>query len=212
MLEIHSLECTRGERVLFSDLSLTVAPGTLLRVNGPNGSGKTSLLRLLCGLLTPSNGEVRWGGQAIARLREDYWREMLYIGHRNGVKDDFTPVENLRTTMAMRGGAVAAAAAERALATLGLAGHLETPARQLSQGQCRRVALARLFLSADAKLWILDEPFTALDSRGVEALSGCIRDHVARGNVVVLTTHQDVPLAGVTTQQLTLGTPEVIAS
>lgn len=208
MLEISSLECTRGERVLFTGLSRQVAAGTLLRVNGANGTGKTSLLRVLCGLLTPTEGEVRWRGQPTARLREDYWREMLFIGHRNGVKDDFTAVENLRTTMAMRGRRLGREPLAAALSRLGLDTHLDTPARQLSQGQNRRVALARLFLSSDVPLWILDEPFTALDVRGVDALRECIRAHVAADGIVVLTTHQDVPFEGVSTQTLSLGVDE----
>lgn len=205
MLETEELECTRGERVLFSRLALRVEPGMLLRVNGPNGSGKTSLLRVLCGLLQPTQGVVRWRGKNIHALREDYWRDLAYIGHLNGVKEDLTALDNLRVSAAIAGLPVNDAQAHAALTALGLAVCEETPARLLSQGQRRRIALARLFLSREVPLWILDEPFTALDDRGIAVLCARIGEHLQAGNFVVLTSHQDVAVTASRAEILTLG-------
>jgi heme exporter protein A len=194
MLEALDLECTRGERVLFSGLGLRVEPGTLLRVAGPNGTGKTSLLRLLCGLLQPTQGEIRWRGKAIRALKEEYWSALAYVGHLNGVKDDLTAVENLRASAGIAGLDADEGALRGALDAVGLAGFEDSLARFLSQGQRRRIALARLFLSGGVPLWILDEPFTALDVKGVAELSALIGQHVRNGNTVALVTHQEVPI------------------
>jgi heme exporter protein A len=194
VLETLSLACTRGERPLFAGLDLRVPSGTCLHLTGENGAGKTSLLRILCGLLAPAAGEVRWKGADIRELREDYWEAMLYIGHLNGVKDDLTAHENLRAAHAIAGRPAAAADISQALAAFNLAAFEDAQARFLSQGQRRRIALARLFGAAQATLWILDEPYVALDTRGVATLSGLISDHVGRGGIVVLTTHQHLDL------------------
>jgi heme exporter protein A len=196
MLQTVDLECARGERLLFAHLDFAVEAGTCLYIAGENGSGKTSLLRILCGLLSPTAGEVRWEGENIRKLREDYWQQLAYVGHLNGVKDDLTALENVRYGAAVTGRAAPVGRAREALAELALSGFEGSLARFLSQGQKRRVALARLFLAEAAKLWILDEPFTALDVRGVAVLSELIGRHTARGGIVVLTTHQDVPLPG----------------
>jgi heme exporter protein A len=205
MLETLDLECARGERVLFSGLALRVDPGTLLRVAGPNGTGKTSLLRLLCGLLQPTHGEIRWRGEGIRSLREEYWRELAYVGHLNGVKDDLTAAENLRASAGIAGLDSDDAAVRGALDAVGLAGFEDALARLLSQGQKRRIALARLFLSGGVPLWILDEPFTALDARGIASLSALIARHLGGGNVVILTTHQEVPIEAARAQTIELG-------
>jgi heme exporter protein A len=195
MLETIDLECTRGERLLFSRLAVRIEPGSCVRIGGENGAGKTSLLRILCGLLLPTHGEVRWDGQDIRKLREEYWQTLAYVGHLNGVKDDLTALENVRFAGEL-GGHVDDERAQFALRALGLAGFLHAQARFLSQGQRRRIALARLFLAHDARLWILDEPFTALDVRGVKVLIDLIDEQVRRGGIVVLTTHQEVDLPG----------------
>jgi heme exporter protein A len=196
MLEAIDLECQRGERLLFSGLAFVFEAGHGLHVAGENGAGKTSLLRILCGLLSPTRGEVHWGGADIRRLREDYWQLLAYVGHLNGVKDDLTALENVRFAAALAGHPAEEDVARGALAAVGLAGFETSQARFLSQGQRRRIGLARLFLARKAKLWVLDEPFTALDVRGVAALSTLIGEQLDRGGIVVLTTHQDVPLPG----------------
>jgi heme exporter protein A len=205
MLEALDLECTRGERVLFSGLALGVEPGTLLRVAGPNGTGKTSLLRLLCGLLQPTHGVIRWRGEAIRSLREDYWRSLAYIGHLNGVKDDLTSAENLRASAGIAALDADERAVRAALHAVGLAGFEDSLARFLSQGQKRRIALARLFLSGGVPLWILDEPFTGLDARGVASLSALVAKHLGGGNIVILTTHQEVPIDAARAESIELG-------
>jgi heme exporter protein A len=204
MLDVVDLECTRGDRRLFTRLSFRVEPSTLLHVQGRNGSGKTTLLRALCGLLLPQAGAIRWRGEDIRALREDYCREVLYLGHLNGIKQDLTGLENLRVAASLAGYRVSDARLWEALARMGLAGFEDLPTRVLSQGQKKRVALARLLL-AEAALWILDEPFTALDLAAVDLLQELIAEHVADGGLAILTTHQEVALTAGQIHRLELG-------
>ena len=196
MLQAVDLACQRGERLLFRSLAFTLGPGECLHVAGENGAGKTSLLRLLAGLMIPAEGRVEWGGRDISRLREDFWSALAYVGHANGVKDELTATENLRFGNAIAGRPSGEAEARAALALLGLHDHADRPVRALSQGQRRRVALARLAGARGARLWILDEPFAALDTRGIEVVRELVAAQLERGGSVVLTTHQDVPLPG----------------
>jgi heme exporter protein A len=196
MLQAIDLECQRGERLLFSGLNFSVARGTCLHVAGPNGAGKTSLQRIVCGLLQPTAGEVRFGGENIRSLREEYWQSLAYVGHQNGVKDDLTVEENVYFAAGLAGRAATHGEVRAALEQVGLSGFEAQLARHLSQGQKRRAALARLFLAAAATVWVLDEPFTALDVRGVAALSALVAQHLRRDGLVVLTTHQEVPIDG----------------
>jgi len=205
LLEAQSLECVRGERTLFSKLRLALRSGELLRIAGPNGSGKTSLLRILCGLSSPTEGSVHWRGENIRYLREDYWREMVYIGHASAVKDDLTAEENLVVACSLQGTRVSPEAASDALRALGLAGCEQLPARVLSQGQRRRVVLARLLLSEAMPLWILDEPFTALDTLAVEQMQQTLSRHLARGAMVIYTTHQDARIEAAVSRVIDLG-------
>jgi heme exporter protein A len=204
MLQVADLACIRGDRCLFSDLSFTVPPETLLHVRGRNGSGKTTLLRALCGLLRADAGEIRWRGESIRSLAEDYHRDLLYFGHVNGIKADLTGLENLSVAATLDEDPVGDAEIGAALDRIGLGGFEELPTRMLSQGQKKRVALARLILSK-APLWILDEPFTALDVDAVDLLQALIAEQVASGGTVVLTTHQEVELTRGEIQRLTLG-------
>jgi heme exporter protein A len=190
VLEAKELECERGGRVLFRGLSFALKGGEALRVAGRNGSGKTSLLRILCGLLAPAGGEVRWKDAPISDLREDYSRELVYLGHAPAVKDDLTAAENLEITCRLAGNPQPRKAIDQALALLGLDG-VAQPTRKMSQGQRRRAALARLGLSGSIPLWLLDEPFSALDSAGIGTLGSILGNHLARGGAVVFTTHQD---------------------
>jgi heme exporter protein A len=206
LLGAAGLECVRGERTLFSGLSLELHGGELLRVAGANGSGKTSLLRMLCGLLEPDEGEVRWRGEPIGALREDFWRELVYIGHANALKDDLTAVENLVVARALQGARLGEARALEALADLGLERSARLPARALSQGQRRRVALARLALSESQPLWILDEPFSALDAAAVEQVRATLAAHLARGGMLLYSTHQDVAIEARASRRIDLGT------
>ena len=203
-LTIHSLACERSERWLFKGLSFGLSASQLLLVQGGNGQGKTSLLRLLTGLGRPDAGEVRWRGEPIARCRDRYHREMAYLGHANGIKDDLNPVENLRFHVALHGRPFEQAQALDTLKRLGLSRCLDLPCRALSFGQRRRVALSALLL-AGASLWILDEPLTGLDVTAVALVEGLIRDHLNAGGMVVATTHQVMNLAGVDVQRLVVG-------
>ena len=205
MLEATDLRCVRGNRALFSSLSFSLRGGELLRIAGVNGSGKTSLLRILCGLLTPAEGEVRWRGENIRALGEEYFRELLYVGHANAVKDELTPAENLTVACTLAGMSINSTQVGDALLRLGLAGYEDLPVKVLSQGQRRRVALARLALSAVLPLWIVDEPFIALDADAVEEVQALIAEHLARGAAVVLTTHQEVEITAVLKQRIVLG-------
>lgn len=204
LLTVHDLACARGERTLFTGMNFELRQGELLLVQGGNGRGKTSLLRLLTGLAHPLAGEIRWRGAAIADSREQYHREMAYLGHLNGIKDELTPVENLRLNAELSRAPMSLEAAERALTDIGLARCLDLPSRVLSFGQRRRVALAAL-VNAGAMLWILDEPLTGLDIHGVAMVEGLLRNHVDQGGMVVTTTHQTLKLDGVRIVPLQVG-------
>lgn len=193
-LEGRQLACTRGTRRLFEGVDLRLTAGQGLYIAGENGAGKTSLLRILCGLLAPSAGQVLWNGTPLAQQRESWGGDLVYIGHLNGVKEDLSAAENLHFAAALADISASAAQIQRALEAFGLGSRAALPARVLSQGQKRRLALARLMLRADTPLWILDEPFTALDTPGVAVLRAAIEAQLARGGMVVLTTHQEVML------------------
>ena len=193
-LQARQLGCVRGRRQLFADIGLGLAPGRALRVAGVNGSGKSSLLRILCGLAAPQSGAVLWRGADIRSSRAEFARELLYLGHEAAIKEDFSAIENLVAGAALSGAPVSIAQARGALAVGGLLALADTPCRHLSEGQRKRVALARLHMARERRLWVLDEPFSALDAHAVKVLTGTLDAHVAGGGMLVYTTHQDIAL------------------
>lgn len=190
MLEARELLCERDERILFSGLSFTLNAGEWVQITGSNGAGKTTLLRLLTGLSRPDAGDVLWQGQPLHQVRDSYHQNLLWIGHQPGIKTRLTALENLH--FYHRDGDTAQCL--EALAQAGLAGFEDIPVNQLSAGQQRRVALARLWLTR-ATLWILDEPFTAIDVNGVDRLTQRMAQHTEQGGIVILTTHQQLNVA-----------------
>jgi heme exporter protein A len=205
MLEASQIECVRGSRRLFRNLSFRLEPHQALRVLGENGSGKTSLLRIVAGLSPAESGSVRWNGATLRESGEDFRRQLLFIGHHNGLKDDLSALENLRFGLALAGMAVNTEALLPALETRGLGAVADLPVKLLSQGQKRRVAMAGLAFSAERALWVLDEPFAALDSAAVSRLVDELGAHLARGGMVMFTTHQEVELPGATMRSVALG-------
>ena len=203
MLEASNLECVRGERSLFSKLNFRLDGGEMLDLQGKNGSGKTSLLRMLCGLSPPADGEIRWRGELIGKLGEEFRRELCYLGHFNAIKEELTPLENLLSSARLAGEHLDEVAALVALEIVGLAGREDLACRYLSQGQKRRVALARLVNERRA-LWVLDEPYVALDKAALGLVAGLIGTHLQRGGLAVLTTHQAVEVVAGTVRELRL--------
>jgi heme exporter protein A len=194
-LQAIAISCERGGRPLFVPQSFTLNAGQAMQIEGDNGSGKTSLLRMVCGLAPTASGEVRWGGQAISEVRHAFSRDLLYLGHSLGLKDELSAVENLRVASVLAGHPVGHEEALQALKAQGLGSRSHLPLRVLSQGQKRRVALARLQLSK-ARLWVLDEPFVALDTLAVLALQQVLRQHLAQDGLLLFTSHQAVDLGG----------------
>jgi heme exporter protein A len=192
LLAATDLACFRGDRLLFQSLSLRVEAGQALQVRGPNGCGKTTLLRILSCLTRPEEGTIRWRGRAVGSRDPDYLREVRYVGHADGVKLELTPRENLRIAMALET-RVDEAALEGALADVALGNFMDVPCRTLSAGQRRRVALARLVLGGP-RLWLLDEPFTSLDTAGGDIVRALVATHLDRGGCAVLTSHQPIGL------------------
>ncbi|HEY8939453.1 MAG TPA: cytochrome c biogenesis heme-transporting ATPase CcmA [Cellvibrio sp.] len=190
LLELRDLGCERDERLLFSGLDLQVAAGDVVQIGGPNGAGKTTLLRALAGISNDYQGQILYAGKPLPDASWDFARDRLYLGHLPGIKKSLTPSENLAWYLAQAGGRISI---DEALAAVGLYGYEDTPCYQLSAGQLRRVALARLHL-AEARIWILDEPFTAIDKLGVSQLEVLIARQSAQGGVVILTSHQDLTL------------------
>lgn len=193
LLEAHQLRCERGERLLFESLSFRIASGQLLQIEGANGSGKTTLLRTLCGLSPPAEGKVTWCNENIQDSSQEYLTQLTYVGHHPGIKLDLTALENLRFAQDMLRSKVTDPALLQALDRIGLFGFEYVPCRHLSAGQRRRVALARL-LVADTRLWILDEPFTAIDRAGTQLLTQLLTQHLHNKGLVVLTSHQPIEL------------------
>jgi heme exporter protein A len=194
VLEARDLQSERSGRTLFRDLSFSLGAAEVLRIAGANGSGKTTLLRILCGLMAPTEGTVLWRGADVSGLREEYSSKLVYLGHAPAVKDDLTAAENLAISCRLAGTPVSDEETRAALARFGLS-ETDRPVKRLSQGQRRRAALSRLALSESRPLWLLDEPFAALDAQGISVLNALIRSHSSTGGAVAFTTHQDAGIA-----------------
>jgi heme exporter protein A len=194
----------RGDRRLFGNVSFSLAPGSFLQLTGPNGSGKTSLLRIICGLMTPASGEVRWQRTKIHSLAEEYSRSVTYIGHRNGVKEELNSIENLRIASGVSGISLSREQAGQALVRVGLGGRENLPARFLSEGQRRRSALARL-LTCGTTLWLLDEVLASLDQAASILIESVIGEHLNKGGMAIAATHQELHIAAGSLQRLDLG-------
>jgi heme exporter protein A len=203
MLEAVNVSCVRGERRLFSGLNFSLSAGSFLQAFGPNGSGKTSLLRIICGLTAPAAGEVRWVGTNIRRLGEEYSAQIAYVAHQNGIKDELDAVENLRISCGLAGHALSQREAHAVLSRVGLSKQERLPARLLSAGQRRRLALSRL-LASRARLWILDEPLASLDDDGATLARNLISEHLSHDGVAIIATHQEMGLSSGQTQRIEL--------
>lgn len=203
LLETVDLSCFRGDRLLFESLSMQVARGEVVQVHGPNGSGKTTLLRILCGLQPPAGGSIRWRGRDVSPGALELRAGVQYVGHAAGVKLDLTPRENLAVACAL-GARPTGATMDAALARLEIDRFHDVPARALSAGQRQRVALARL-LTCAAELWVLDEPFTALDRRAVALAGAMLREHAGAGGAAVIASHHPVAPGGVTPRLVRIG-------
>ena len=203
MLEVINLTCVRGTRRLFKDLTFSAESGELVEVRGPNGSGKTSLLRILCGLAMPAAGEVRWNGTSIRSLGEEYSGSVAYLAHQNAVKDELTAIENLRISSAVCGNVLNKKEAQETLKRVGLREQQNLPARVLSAGQRRRLAMTRL-LTSTARLWILDEVLTSLDDTAMNLSREFISDHLRKDGIAIVATHQELNLAAPRSKRIQL--------
>ena len=198
-LQGENLSCTRDDRELFSGLSFAVRPGQVLLLEGQNGSGKTSLLRIICGFREPDTGAVRWGGDEIPH--HQYYSDMAYVGHLDGIKKELTVLENLRLAQALS--QAGKLTIQQALDKVRLSGYEDTLIQALSAGQKRRLSLARLLITHNI-LWILDEPFTSLDKQGIVLVETLMVEHCANGGMMVLTSHHDINLQSVDIQRIRL--------
>lgn len=204
-LAAQALAARRGERLLFRGLDLDLRAGEVVWLRGTNGRGKTTLLRLLAGLSEPAEGTVSFDGQTLQAAGPAWRDELAYIAHANALKDDLLAHEALGFLAGLRGRPVPAQAVQAALERMGVARQALLPVRVLSQGQRRRVALARLALPDAPRVWLLDEPFDALDDAGIQTLEALLRAHAAAGGAALLTSHQALP-AGLATRVLDLDT------
>lgn len=202
-LQAIDLSFSRSDRVLFKNLSFELAAGHILQVEGPNGCGKTTLLRTLSSLLTPDSGEIHWQGQRIDKNRDEFLATIIFIGHAPALKDDLNPLENLNFLGNLQG-CHEEVSPQEALSKLSLGDYGDIPVRALSAGQRRRVALARLFITK-AKLWILDEPFTSLDTQGQRLLESLLVTHINKDGMLIITSHQPLSLENVSVTSLDLG-------
>lgn len=198
-LEGMGLSCIRDDRVLFEELAFELVSGQVLLLEGKNGSGKTSLLRILCGFREPDAGKINWGGEAVKDSR--FYADMAYVGHLDGIKKELTVLENLKMSLALS--SAGRYSIDQALAKVHLSGYDDVLVQALSAGQKRRLSLARLLITENV-LWILDEPFTSLDRQGIALIESLMAEHCASGGMIVLTSHHDIDLPDVDVQRINL--------
>jgi heme exporter protein A len=198
-LEGRSLSCIRDDRVLFEELAFELVSGQVLLLEGKNGSGKTSLLRILCGFREPDAGRINWCGEAVKDSR--FYADMAYVGHLDGIKKELTVLENLKMSLALSSSG--RYSIDQALAKVHLSGYDDVLVQALSAGQKRRLSLARLLITENV-LWILDEPFTSLDRQGIALIESLMAEHCANGGMIVLTSHHDIDLPDVDVQRINL--------
>ena len=205
-LNVTNLACLRNEQELFSGLNVSLSPENVLFLEGENGSGKTSLLRILCGFRLADEGEITWGEQPVSAVPE-YFENISYVGHKNGIKDELTVEENLNL---MRSMATASdIETESVLKQIGLFKRADVLSRHLSAGQKRKLALARLMMTNNS-FWVLDEPFTALDKATVGFFEDLIKQHIRRGGMLILTSHHDIDLSGLSVHHLNLSNKKYV--
>jgi heme exporter protein A len=206
LLCIDGISGGRGQEQLFKNLSFTIDAGELVWLRGQNGSGKTTLLRLVTGLTEPESGRITWNGETL-RQSTAYRNALVYLGHHNGLKDDLTAMESLQFLCHLHGRTPTSKALENALRQMGVFHRRHLPSRALSQGQKKRVALARLVLEQSPGLWVLDEPFDALDDSGAAIVNSLLQEHAQRGGSTLLTSHISLKIDGVHVRELTLEKP-----
>ena len=199
LLQVNNLSCVRDDRLLFEGLSFAISAGEVLLLEGKNGSGKTSLLRILCGFREPDVGDLSWCGDALSD--SSYFADLAYVGHLEGVKKELTVYENLKVALAL--GQAGSYSIMEALTRVNLEDFADVLVGALSAGQKRRLSLARLLITKNI-LWILDEPFTSLDRQGIALIETLMSEHCAKGGMIVLTSHHDLSLQGVDVQSIML--------
>jgi len=197
----EGLSCLRNEQLLFKEINFNLSSGEVLQIEGTNGSGKTSLLRILCGLAIPEEGKVSWNNQDIQDTRSQYLQDMHYIGHANGIKAELTPIENLVVAQSLTN-TIGASSCRDALAQMEIEELADVPVRKLSSGQRRRVALSRLLIS-EARLWLVDEPFTSLDDGGRLLVKKMFETHASAGGLAVIVTHDSLELPSIPFKKIT---------
>jgi len=203
LFEVKMLECVRQDVILFQDVNFELQAGELLQIDGVNGSGKSSLLRILAGLMQANAGHIKWRGQEISKCRYEYQREISYIGHLNGVKDALTALENLQAMKTLAGSKSDMALSD-VLTQIELTGMDDVPLNRMSAGQKRRIALTRLLVTK-TRIWLLDEPFTSLDSSGKSVIEQLIVEHCDRGGIIIFSTHQPIEIEGCSIKHIHLG-------
>jgi len=203
-LTARDLSMSRDDRPLFENLSLSLNPGRVQQIEGPNGSGKTTLLRIMCGLILADEGDIEFNGQNIRTARLEFQEQLAYLGHLHGIKEELTVIENLTFMQKLFSSQDSDHDLLALLETVGLAGFEYSPARTLSAGQRRRLGIARVLLS-DAAIWVMDEPYTAMDRKGIKMVEALISAHCERGGIALVTSHQSMALAHLSETPVLLG-------